>query len=93
MDITCLKELWSEALCYKNCATEFVFILESEYELPGYMIDFDTFVRMNFRLEVQHHLEVIAQLKIDNITWYLIPSLPPSIGSDGGHQGGFGAVV
>ena len=53
VDITCLKELWSEALCYKNCATEFVFILESEYELPCYMIDFDTFVRMNFRLEVQ----------------------------------------
>lgn len=53
VDITCLKELWSEALCYKNCATEFVFILESEYELPAYMIDFDTFVRMNFRLEVR----------------------------------------
>ena len=60
VDITCLKELWSEALCFKNCATEFAFIPESEYELPSYMIDLDTFVRMNFRLEVYPCIVVVS---------------------------------
>mmetsp|Transcript_13412 Transcript_13412/g.20111 ORF Transcript_13412/g.20111 Transcript_13412/m.20111 type:complete len:398 (+) Transcript_13412:26-1219(+) len=60
VDATCLKEIWSEALLYKyrssneeenESKTINEFALTRNQNIEKYMIDFDTFIRVNFRLE------------------------------------------
>lgn len=63
VDVTCLKEIWGEALLYKrqqldvkNSESRIAidnndFTLARNQNVEKYMIDFDSFIRVNFRLE------------------------------------------
>ena len=81
VDVTCLKEIWQEAIVYKNrrfnpdagiISVGNEFTLKKNQENDAFMIDFDTFIRVNFRLEevMEDIRKALEDLSSEDVTLY-----------------------
>ena len=100
VDVTCLKDVWQEALIYKSkhsnggsgdattaalSTSNNDFALKKNFENEKYMVDLDTFIRVNFRLEevMEEIRKALSDLSSEDVRAYYSGEFEALAGGEG----------